>query len=121
VALIVGSYLLQLLFDLIPFPAQPQKLFLLVDGRDFGMTLEWYAYFCGEHLSRMSLFYAVYLYTDWELMDNLFVVELMDLIDFMMIDNKAWTVINGFELEFNYGKIALVLYFVFRHWRSVTS
>lgn len=114
--LIIGSYFLQLLFDLIPYPANPQKLFLLVDGRDFGMTLEWYVYFCGEHLGRMAIFYAALLMTEIDLFDRLFMVEVMDLTDFMMIYNKEW--IPGTYFDFNFIKIGLVIYFTWREFAN---
>lgn len=114
--LIIGSYFLQLLFDLIPYPANPQKLFLLVDGRDFGMTLEWYVYFCGEHLARMAIFYAGFLLTDIELADRLFMIEVMDLTDYMMIANTEW--IEGTHFEFNFIKIGLVIYFTWREFAN---
>ena len=100
---------MQLLFDLIPYPANSQKLFLLVDGRDFGMTLEWYVYFCGEHLARMAMFYVALLITELDIFDKLFMIEVMDLADYMMIANREWIHNTGFE--FNFIKVGLVIYF----------
>lgn len=112
--LLVASYVVGLLFDLIPFaPASPQQLFPLFDGRSVGMTLEYYAYFCGEHLSRMAIWYAFFLATGWQIINRLFLIEFMDIVDFMMIYNRPWfdpTQEVGFE--FNHVKLCLISYFV---------
>lgn len=104
------SFIVGLLFDLIPFsPAQPQKLFLLVDGRDFGMTLEWYVYLAGEKIARMLIFYAFYMVTKLTIVNVFFFVELADLIDFMVMANKPWFHILGFDVEFNHLKLCIII------------
>lgn len=118
--LLAASFVVGLLFDLIPFaPAQPQKLFLLVDGRDFGMTLEWYVYLAGEKISRMLIFYAFYLVTKLKIVNVFFLIECVDLIDFMIIANKPWFQILGFDVEFNTLKLCIiVIAFVWINRRS---
>lgn len=113
IILLASSYVIGLMFDLIPFaPAAPQRLFLLFDGRTVGMTLEYYVYFCGEHLSRMAIFYAFFLATGWALIDKLFIIEFMDLIDFQMIYNRPWLHILEYGIEFNHFKLCLISYFI---------
>lgn len=116
---LASSFLVGLLFDLIPFaPASPQKLFLFVDGRSFGMTLEWYAYLAGEKISRMAIFYAFYLATGYEIVNAFFLIECMDLGDFMLIMNRPWTQILGFDLEFNHIKLCIILYVFVKQWTT---
>lgn len=108
--LLAASFLVGLLFDLIPFvPAQPQKLFLLVDGRDYGMTLEWYVYLCGEKLSRMLIFYAFYIVSKFKIVNLFFVLECLDLVDFMVIMNKPWFhfLAFGYDVPFEFNTLKL--------------
>lgn len=119
--LLSASLLAGLLFDLIPFsPASPQKLFLLVDGRDFGMTLEWYVYLCGEKISRMLIFYAFYMVTKLPIVNLFFVLECLDLVDFMVIMNKPWFHFLAFGVEvpfeFNTVKICIIVTAVIYLW-----
>src|SRR5689334_9824461 len=106
--LLALSFSVGLVFDLISFPAQPQKLFLFVDGRDFGVTLEWYVYLCGEKISRMAIFYAFYMATGYEIVNSFFIIECMDLADYMLIMNRPWIEILGMGLEFNHFKLCII-------------
>lgn len=116
------SFVVGLVFDLIPFtPAQPQKLFLFVDGRNFGMTLEWYVYLAGEKISRMAIFYAFYLATGMPIVNTFFLIECMDLGDFMLIMNKPWTQILGVDVEFNTFKICILTYVFTTQWITQRS
>lgn len=108
--LLSAAFLSGLLFDLVPFaPATPQKLFLLVDGRDFGMTLEWYAYLAGEKIARILIFYAFFYVTKLWIVNVFFWIEVADLIDFMVIANKPWFQILGFDVEFNTAKLCIII------------
>jgi hypothetical protein len=108
--LLAASFVVGLLFDLIPFaPAQPQKLFVFVDGRDFGMTLEWYAYLAGEKISRMLIFYAFFLATGFRIVQVFLWLEVFDLVDFMLIANKPWFQILGFDVEYNHWKLCIIV------------
>lgn len=119
--LLAASFIVGLLFDLIPFvPAQPQKLFLLVDGREFGMTLEWYMYLCGEKISRMIIFYAFYMVTKFKIVHLFFVLECLDLVDFMVIMNRPWFHFLAFGVEvpfeFNTAKLCVIITAVVYLW-----
>jgi hypothetical protein len=108
--LLAASFVVGLLFDLIPFaPAQPQKLFVFVDGRDFGMTLEWYAYLAGEKISRMLILYAFFLATGFRIVQVFLWLEVFDLVDFMLIANKPWFQILGFDVEYNHWKLCIIV------------
>lgn len=115
--LLAASFVVGLLFDLIPFsPAQPQKLFAFVDGRDFGMTLEWYVYLAGEKISRMLILYAFYMVTKIRIVNVFFLIECADLIDFMLVANKPWFQILGFDVEFNHWKLCIILIAFVSEW-----
>lgn len=64
----------------------------------------------------MAIFYAALLMTEIDLFDRLFMVEVMDLTDFMMIYNKEW--IPGTYFDFNFIKIGLVIYFTWREFAN---
>lgn len=108
-------------FDLISYPAGTQKLFLFVDGRNFGMTLEWYVYLAGEKISRMAIFYAFYLATRLEFVNSFFLIECMDLGDFMLIMNRPWTQIWGVDIEFNTWKVCILTYVFVTQWINQRS
>lgn len=119
---LAASFAVGLIYDLIPFaPAEPQKLFLFVDGRDFGVTMEWYVYLCGEKISRMAIFYAFYLATGSEMVNAFFIIEFMDLGDYMLIMNRPWTHILGLPLEFNHWKLCIILTVFTKQWTTQHS
>lgn len=115
------SFAVGLLFDMISFPAQPQNLFVFVDGRNFGMTLEWYVYLAGEKISRMAIFYAFYLATGLDIVDRFFLIECMDLGDFMLTMNTAWTHFLGVPIEFNTWKLCIIIYVFVTQWINQRS
>lgn len=120
--LLAGAFLVGLLFDLIPHtPMPPEKLFILVDGRDFGMTLEWYVYLAGEKISRMVIFYAFWLVTKMNVVHLFFLIECADLIDFMVIANKPWFQILGFDVEFNTMKLCIIIIAFVHTWITKRS
>jgi hypothetical protein len=105
-----AAYMVGLIFDLVPHaPAPPQKLFLLVDGREFGMTLEWYVYLAGEKIARMIIFFAFFWVTRLWIVNVFFWIEVADLLDFMIIANKPWFEILGFGVDFNALKLCIIL------------
>lgn len=115
--LLAFSFVVGLLFDLIPFsPAQPQKLFILIEHK---ITLEWYAYLAGEKIARMIIFYAFFVATKLQIVNVFFWLECLDLIDFMLWMNKPWFQILGFDVEFNTLKLCIiVIAFVWINRRS---
>lgn len=115
--LLALSFLVGLLFDLIPFaPAQPQKLFILSDSE---ITLEWYVYLAGEKIARMIIFYAFFLATKFKIVNLFFWIECIDLIDFMFWMNRPWFQILSFDVEFNTLKpCIIVIAFVWINRRS---
>lgn len=116
------SFAVGLIFDSIPWTDAPaKKLFLFVDGRDFGVTLEWYVYLCCEKVSRMAIFYAFYLATGMEIVNTFFIIECMDLGDYMLIMNRPWTHILGFPLEFNHWKLCIILTVFAQQWTTQHS
>jgi hypothetical protein len=120
--LLALSFSVGLIFDLIPFaPASPQRLFLFVDGRQFGVTLEWYVYLAGEKISRMAIFYAFYLATGMEIVNRFFLIECMDLGDYMLIMNRPWTEILGIPIEFNNWKVCILIYVFVTTWTTTRS
>lgn len=120
--LLALSFGVGLLFDMVPFaPAGPQKLFLFVDGRAMGMTLEWYTYLAGEKISRMAIFYAFYLATGFEIVNSFFLIECMDLGDFMLTANRPWRDILGLGLEFNHFKLCIIMYVFTKQWTTQHS
>lgn len=117
--LLIASFVVGLIFTLIPlFPAPPLRLFLFVDGREVGMTLEWYTYLACEKISRMCLLYALYVVTGFNIVNNFFIVECMDLGDFMLIMNKPWITIGDFEIEFNTWKVCIFTFIFLQHGRG---
>lgn len=111
--LLALSFLAGMLFDLIPFvKGRPDELFVFIDGDTIGMSLEWYAYLAGEKISRMAIFYAFFKSSGLPIVQAFFVIECMDLGDFMLIANKPWTDILGFPIEFNTWKVCLISYFI---------
>jgi hypothetical protein len=114
---LAASFVVGLLFDLIPFaPSQPKKLFAFVDGRDFGMTLEWYVYLAGEKISRMMIFYALFLATGFRIVQVFLWLEVLDLVDFMLLANKPWFQILGFDVEFNHWKLCIIVTVFVLQW-----
>jgi hypothetical protein len=117
--LLIGSFVVGLVFTLIPlFPAPSLRLFLFIDGREAGMTLEWYVYLACEKISRMFLLYALYVVTGFNVVNNFFIVECMDLGDFMLIMNKPWITIGGFDIEFNTWKVFIFTFIFLQHGRN---
>lgn len=115
--LLAASFVVGLLFDLIPFaPAQPQKLFAFVDGRDFGMTLEWYVYLAGEKISRMMIFYAFFLATGFRIVQVFLWLEVLDLVDFMLVANKPWFQILSYDVELNHIKLCIIVTVIVSEW-----
>lgn len=105
--LLALSFLVGLLFDLIPFaPAQPQKLFILSDSE---ITLEWYVYLAGEKIARMIIFYAFFVATKFKIVNLFFWIECIDLIDFMLWMNRPWFQILSFDVEFNTLKPCIIV------------
>lgn len=115
--LLAFSFLVGLIFDMIPFsPAQPQKLFILIDHK---ITLEWYIYLAGEKIARMIIFYAFFVATKLKIVNVFFWLECLDLIDFMLWMNKPWFQILGFDVELNTLKLCIiVIAFVWINRRS---
>lgn len=105
--LLALSFLVGLLFDLIPFaPAQPQKLFIFIDQE---ITLEWYVYLAGEKIARMIIFYAFFVATKFKIVNLFFWIECIDLVDFMLWMNRPWFQILSFDVEFNTLKPCIIV------------
>lgn len=114
-ALIVGSYLVGVIFTLVEWDFAKQYSFFPFfhghSGWDGKMALGTYVYYICEHASAMMIFYACYLVCGWRILNVLFWVEFADLIDYLLCYHEAWFKIRGFEFEFNYIKIATVCIF----------
>lgn len=106
------------MFDLIPrIKGRPDELFVFVSGSKLGMSLEWYVYLAGEKISRMAIFYAFYVGTGLVIVNRFFVIECMDLLDFMLIANKPWIQVDGFDFEFNTMKLIIIMTLAFSTWK----
>jgi len=116
--LLAASFLVGLLFDLIPWaPAPEENRFPLVYNP---ITLEWYIYLCGEKLSRMFIFWALFLATRFKIVNVFLWLEVLDLVDFMLIMNKPWfqILLFGVEVpfEFNTAKLCTIIIFPVYLW-----
>ena len=101
----MGSYMVDVLFDLAT-PGGPRKdFFPLFDGTDNWdgkMDLHYYVYgYCG-HISTMMRLVSASLHPDRRLLIGLFWLEFVDSIFYALIYNYTLFTVSGFSVEYNH-------------------
>lgn len=110
------SFLVSMLFSLIPKSTVTYDLFLFYDIK---LSAQTYVYFFCEHISRLMIFYAFYLVILRPELRIIFWLEVIDLIDFSLTYNETWFKILGYALEFNDIKLVLVFILILQSlWKQ---
>lgn len=99
------SFLVTMLFSLIPKSDEKFDLFLLYDKQ---ISMQSYAYYFCEHISKTMIFYALWMAYQRVELRIVFFMEVIDLIDFVIIYNETWFKVLGFSLEYNDIKLVIV-------------
>lgn len=102
--LVYCSFLVEILFNLIPYSANQYHFFPFFDGYtgwDGAMTLQTYVHKFCSHVSRLMIFYAFYLEIRRPALQVIFWLEFLDLIDFVLCYNYKWFTWLGYGVEFN--------------------
>lgn len=119
-ALFVGAYFVDLLFDAAHYGSQEKKSFFPFfhgfEDWDGKMTLENYVYGYAINVYRMMMFRVFYQVSGREFFMNMVVIEFMDLVDYMLIYNHTWINVKGIDFEFNYIKLGLIVYLSWREF-----
>lgn len=103
--LIYCSFLITMLFSLIPHSSDTYSFFMFFNIK---LSLQTYTYFFCEHISKMMIFYAFYIaYPRRELL-IVFWIETLDLFDFTLIYNETWFRVLNFPVEYNDIKFILI-------------
>lgn len=110
ILLIFFSYLSYRIYTIIPESDQTFDFFPLYDGDQAFLTLRTHVWIISDHLSRLFFIRAIYVSvagTKWPL-DAFFILEAMDMVDYMMIYNEPWGKIANFSVEFGDIKLGLM-------------
>jgi hypothetical protein len=101
----MGSYVVDLLFDLVPAGGPQKDFFPFFDGTerwDGKMSLDHYIYgYCG-HVSTMMRIYAATMTPDPRLLTGLFWLEFIDLICYALNYNYTLFTVFGYGIEYNH-------------------
>lgn len=100
-----------------PFP-----FYDIVDqaGNNIGITLQAYVYVISQHANVMVLLYLLAESVNsslGKLINKLFIVEILSLIDFFLIYEHSFCRVLGYGIEFTDIKIILYAYFILT-WRQ---
>lgn len=74
-----------------------------------------YVYFYCQHASIMCLLAAAYFASGWKIFTWLLWLEVADTIDYALTYNSPYFL----EFDFNWIKIIVVSYLIYRQWKSL--
>jgi hypothetical protein len=121
--ILAGSYLVGLLFTLVELDSQVKKSFfpffhgicyqngVCWDGK---MSLANYVYGYAETVVKCMILLDAFYSSGMKIFRVCFVLEVIDLIDYILLYNSTWFTIGTFHFEYNYLKVGIISYFIAR-------